>query len=226
MSREARLVIPGAPHHITQRGNRRGLLFYNDQDRERFISWLAEACDRWGLIVLAYCLMSNHFHLEGIPANEESLCQVLKSVFTKYAMRLNSIHGWSGYVVQGRFYSSPLDDRHAKVVRYYIEENPVRARMVEQPEEYRWSSAYARARGIADPLVDFSGDWHRSFSAESPSLPSHPGTHLDEDTIARIRKLHLRNLPIGSDEYVQALEASTGRKLRIMKRGRPPKSEK
>lgn len=220
MSREARLVIPGIPHHITQRGNRRGNLFYSDTDRECFIEWLSVAASKWGLSILAYCLMTNHIHIEGVPSQSDSLHRKLKSVFTKYSMRLNSIHCWSGYVVQSRFFSSPLDDSHALIVLKYIEENPVRAKMVAKPADYRWSSAYARQRKLQDPLVNYENDWYQRnvLNRETATIGQ-----LDEEALNNIRIHHARNLPIGSLEYVQGLEERHGRNLRLRAPGRPRK---
>lgn len=220
MSRQARLVIPGTPHHVTQRGHRRGDLFFSDSDRLRFIDWLAEAALKWKLSIIAYCLMTNHIHLEVVPEYLNSLHLVFKSVFTKYAMRFNLLSGWNGYVVQGRFYSSPLDDKHAWLAVRYIEQNPVRAHMVARPEEYRWSSAYTRARNLPDPLVDTSNPWYQRLVLGTECERAEFQL-LDEQSICRFRTLNARNLPIADDDYLLLLEQKVGRSLRLRNPGRP-----
>lgn len=218
MSRAPRIVIPGEPHHITQRGNRRGDLFFSTSDRERFVEWLGVASLKYGLSILAHCLMTNHIHLEAIPAEKESLHLTLKSVFTKYALRLNSQHDWTGYVVQNRYFSSPLDEKHASICIRYIEENPVRAKIVATKEQYRWSSAYYRARSIQDPLIDQSNSWYQRLVL-SPS--NTPDAVLSSELVQRLHCAHARNLPIGDEEFIRRLECDSGRVLRVRGPGRP-----
>jgi len=221
MSRQARIIIPGIPHHITQRGNRRLPLFFTDQDRVNFLDSLAESASKWNLAILAYCLMTNHIHLQAIPETEEAFHRVLKSVFTRHAMRLNKAHAWCGHVVQNRFFSSPLDSQHSIFAFSYIEDNPRRAGMVEASTEYRWSSAYARARGLADPLIDIHHPLYQRLIAAQAN-----GMRLDllgSDMLLKFRKLHYGNFPIGSPEFVSTLEKSTGLVLHPRASGRPKK---
>ena len=110
MPRVARAVFAGVPHHITQRGNRRGNVFFNEADRECYLEWLTEYSHKYKLEILAYCLMTNHLHVVAVPAEDESLQRVLKPLHMRYAQRINRRRGWTGHLWQGRFFSSPLDE--------------------------------------------------------------------------------------------------------------------
>ena len=112
MSRVARVVVPGFGHHITQRGNRRADVFEDDGDRDAYLGYLRKYADRHGLTIWAYCLMTNHVHLVGVPEREESLGLTLRDAHTVYAMHFNGRTQETGHVWQGRFFSCPLDESH------------------------------------------------------------------------------------------------------------------
>lgn len=112
MPRLPRAVFAGFPHHITQRGNRREPVFFSDEDRQVYLSWLKEYADKHQVEVLAYCLMTNHVHLIAVPATDDGLQQMLKPLHMRYAQRFNRQRDWKGHVWQGRFFSSPLDDAY------------------------------------------------------------------------------------------------------------------
>ena len=143
MPRLARTVFADVPHHITQRGNRREDVFFDDEDRKVYLRWLGEYCKKWNVEVLAYCLMTNHIHLILRPTTKDGLQRVLKPLHMRYAQRINRLKGWKGHLWQGRFFSSPLDNTYTWSAIRYIERNPVRAGMVEKAEDYIWSSAPA-----------------------------------------------------------------------------------
>jgi len=141
MPRVARTVFADLPHHITQRGNRRETVFFNDEDRICYLSWLKEYSDKHNIEILAYCLMTNHVHLVVVPFTEESLQRVLRPLHMRYAQRINREHGWDGHLWQGRFFSCPLDEIYMWAAVRYVERNPVRAGLVRRAEDYDWSSA-------------------------------------------------------------------------------------
>jgi REP element-mobilizing transposase RayT len=143
MSRVARIVVPGYPHHVTQRGNRRADVFETDDDRHAYLRFLKKYGERHGLDIWAYCLMTNHIHLVAVPEREESLARALRDAHTVYAMRFNTRTQMSGHVWQGRFYSCVLDESHLWAAVRYVERNPVRAGMVDRAEDHPWSSARA-----------------------------------------------------------------------------------
>ncbi len=108
MPRLARVVFGGLPHHITQRGNRREDVFFSDEDRKKYLTWLNEYCKKHNVHLLAYCLMSNHIHLVVVPNEAGNLQRVLKPLHMRYAQGINRERGWKGHLWRGRFFSSPL----------------------------------------------------------------------------------------------------------------------
>lgn len=154
MSRAARLVLPGLPHHVTQRGNDRRKTFFSDPDYALYLSLLRYACGRSGTTVWAWCLMPNHVHLILVPGDEDGLRRTLAPTHTRYAAEINRRGGRCGHLWQGRFASFPMDEAHLYACLRYVELNPLRAGLVARPEDWRWSSARGHLGLAADPLVD------------------------------------------------------------------------
>ena len=218
MPRMARVVVPGVPHHVTQRGNRGEDVFSCDDDRRRYLELLGKYGAQHGLSVHAYCLMSNHVHLVVVPETTESLAAALKPVHLRHAQELNRRLNISGILWQGRFYSTPLDDRHFWSAVRYVERNPVRSGMVSSAWDYPWSSAAAHCSLRRDGLLtgnleeaDHVGNW-RAFLLDE-----------DDQAVKALRASTLTGRPVGSGEFINQLEQLTGRKLRASKRGRPIK---
>ena len=130
MSRLARVVIPGLPHHVTQRGNGRARTFFGDDDYVLYRDLLAASCRAAGVEIWAWCLMPNHVHLMLVPPTPDALRRALSEAHRRYSRMVNFRQGWRGYLWQGRFASCPLDEAHALAAARYIELNPVRARLV------------------------------------------------------------------------------------------------
>jgi putative transposase len=218
VSRIARVVIPGIPHHIVQRGNRRQKVFFSDEDRIYFLGLLKKAGEKAGLVFWAYCLMGNHFHLIGVPMSENSLAITMATANWKYALTINFREDWKGCLWQGRYYSYPLDHPHLIASARYIERNPVRAKIVEHPEDFPWSSARAHIERTFDnlietsPLTDEIKDW-KSFINQNES----------EETIKRIRRHLHTGRPMGDEAFIRRLEAQTGRVLAKLKTGPKPR---
>jgi len=172
MPRSARIVIPGIPHHITQRGSCHQRTFFSDDDYLAYIDFMAESCTREGFEVWAYCLMPNHVHLIGVPAVKEALRHGIGGAHGRYSRHVNSREGWRGRLWQERFRSFPMDDTHLSLATRYVELNPVRAGIARAPGQYRWSSAAAHLTGKDDqlvqvkPLLDAFGDWNKFLSSE------------------------------------------------------------
>lgn len=141
MPRRARVVFEGVVHHITQRGNYRQNVFEDDSDKSKYIEFIREYSEKYGMKIYAYCLMSNHVHFIAAPVKEDSLAMTFKYSNMRYSSYFNKKNKRSGHLWQGRFYSCPLQFEHALEALRYVERNPVRARMVELPWEYEWSSA-------------------------------------------------------------------------------------
>jgi putative transposase len=223
MSRAARIVVPGFPHHVTQRGNRQCDVFETDADYEAYLRFLKQYADKRGLSIRAYCLMTNHIHLVAVPQREESLGQALRDAHTVYAMYFNSPRQLSGHVWQGRFFSCPLDESSLWAAVRYVERNPVRAGMVGRAETYPWSSAQAHCGMKNDAVlppdfppagvIDNWTDW----------LCEEPGD--EGEACQRIRRQPHTGRPCGSSEFLDQLEQLLQRVLRPGKGGRPRKEK-
>lgn len=219
MSRIARVVVPGFPHHVTQRGNRCAEVFEDDEDRRTYLRFLKQYATRRGLAIWAYCLMTNHVHLVVVPEREDSLAKGLRDAHTVYAMRFNLRTGLSGHVWQGRFHSCVLDDAHLWAAVRYVERNPVRAGMVEHAEDYPWSSAAAHCGLRADALISDEfpvkgvvEDWAAWLRNEE-----------DEDAVTRIRRQTHTGRPCGAPAFLTRLGSLLHRDLHPGKRGRKRK---
>lgn len=222
MPRIARTVFAGIPHHITQRGNRREPVFFSDDDRRRYLTWLAAYCRKHGVDILAYCLMDNHIHLVAVPAREDSLERAFKPLHMRHAQAINRRHRWSGHLWQGRFFSSPLDDAHLWAAIRYVERNPVRAKIVSRAEEYPWSSAAAHCGLGKDPILCGSTAWD-SASVDISDWSAWLKEPDDAEKLQRLRRHAQKNLPCGCERFIERLETIAGRPLRARPTGRPRK---
>lgn len=209
MPRVARVVIPGCPHHIIQRGNRRQKSFFCDSDKELYLRLLKRHGEKAGISFLAYCLMGNHVHLIAIPEKKQSLAAGIGETHRKYTTIINIREDWKGYLWQGRFISYPLDEAYFYAAVRYIERNPVRAGLVAKAENYPWSSAHAHIQKTNSSLLSDIGrflavnDW-RAYLGEKES----------DDFIEEMKRHERTGRPLGSEEFLINLEAMTGRKLR------------
>lgn len=159
MPRAARLVVPDCPHHVIQRGNRQQHVFFSDNDRRRYLTLLAKNCTDHSVRCLAWCLMSNHVHLVLVPPSADALRAVLSRTHTSYAQRINLREGVSGHLFQGRYASYPMDAAHLAIAVRYIENNPVKAGLVGDAEQWPWSSARAHISGAPDGLTDLEHEF-------------------------------------------------------------------
>jgi len=221
MSRVARIVVPGFPHHVTQRGNRQASVFESDGDHRVYLRFLGQYAARHGLAVWAYCLMRNHVHLVVVPEREDSLGLALRDTHTVYAMYFNERTENSGHVWQGRFYSCPLDEAHLWAAVRYIERNPVRAHLVERAEEYPWSSAAAHCGLLATPLLSTGFPPAGVIENWSQWLADKE----NDEATTRVRRHTHTGRPCGSTTFVDRLEHLLSRSLRCQKRGPKPKKE-
>jgi len=143
MARIARVVAPGYPHHVTQRGNRRQRTFFGAADYRAYLALMAEWCASQKVRILAYCLMPNHVHLVAVPREARGLARAIGGAHRRYTRRINFRKRWRGYLWQGRFGSCVMDRKHCLAAARYIERNPVRAGLVTRAWKWPWSSAAA-----------------------------------------------------------------------------------
>lgn len=223
MSRTARIVVPRVPHHVTQCGNNRQDIFFTTDDRRTYLALLRDRCAAAGVTVLGYCLMTNHVHLVVVPPTAAALADVIGRVHFVYTQYVNRLHGRSGHLWQGRFYSCPLDETHLWRALAYIERNPVRAGLVRRAWRWPWSSAAAHA-GTADDkagvldLATWRADWTPARWQAQLAEPA------DDTWRRRFWRAAQTGRPLAEDRWLAKLEARLGRRLRPNPVGRPRKA--
>jgi len=158
MARSPRIELPGATYHVMSRGNRKGPIFDDDDDRQRFLMVLADAAYRYRFRCLSYCLMGNHYHAV-IATTERNLSDAMHYVNGVFAQSSNLRHGRTGHLLEGRFRSVVVDsDVYLWNANIYVVLNPVAAGLVAHPADWPWSSFRATA-GLESPLPLLSLDW-------------------------------------------------------------------
>jgi putative transposase len=220
MSRTARIVVPGFPHHVTQRGNRRADIFETDQDRQAYLRFLKAHCEKRKVSVWAYCLMSNHIHLVVVPEKASSLSEGLRDAHTVYAMYFNSRTHLTGHVWQGRFFSCVLDESHLWAAVRYVELNPVHAALVERAETYPWSSAAAHC-GLGAPTV-LSTAFPPAGAVPDWAEWLHEPIMDQEQAFTDLRRQTHTGRPCGSRVFLDQLELLLARTLRPKSPGPKP----
>jgi len=217
MARPARLTVPGLPHHVTHRGNRRQRTFFSERDYRLYTRYLAEACAATATSVWAWCLMPNHVHLVLVPSAERGLGATLHRTQGRYTRAINAREKWGGQLWHGRFASFVMDERYLLACARYVELNPVRAGLVARAADWPWSSARAHLVGSADPLTDPAPLLERW-----PDWPSVIEAGEDERALQAIRESERSGRPLGSDAFLARLARATGLPLLPKRRGRRP----
>ena len=216
-----RLVVPGYPHHVIQRGNRKQRTFFAEDDYLAYIDLVAAAKDEAGVEILAYCLLPNHVHLVAIPQREDGLARLFRDAHRTYTRRINLAHDWRGHLWQERFHSFVMDEGHLIACVRYVELNPARAGLCKEPGEWAWSSVNAHLARADDrlvtvrPMLDRIDDW-KGYLLRSE----------DERSLETIRRHSRTGRPAGSEDFIRHLEALTGRRIRKKRAGRKPGDKK
>jgi len=219
MARTARIVVPGYPHHIIQRGNRRQNVFFSEEDKQAYLDFLRLYAKPKGVVFWAYCIMDNHVHLVVVPERDESLASGLGEARRRYTRMVNFREGWRGHLWEERFKSYLLSEQHLYATIRYVERNPVRAKIVKKAEDYKWSSARTHVYKKKDEILTDSfvlseiKDW-RKYLAE-------------EDRISDIN-LFIKHMntgrPLGDDRFIEVVGGLIGRDVRRKKPGPKRKS--
>ena len=201
MPRIARLVLPGSPHHVTQRGTDRQIVFHTQRDRRVYLDLLTEYSRQSSVAILAYCLMPNHIHLIAVPEEEDSLAVCLRRTHGRYSQYSNARRVRSGHLWQKRFYSCAMEETHLWSAIRYVELNPVRAGLVPAAAEFRWSSAAAHLSGKDTPHLLDMQFWSSSGGARHwKELLASPG---DERQLKRLKLATYSGKPLGSEDFVK-----------------------
>lgn len=219
MGRKARIVAVDIPHHITQRGNYQQIVFTEDMDRKYYLALIQKYSEKYKLSIMSYCLMPNHVHFIAIPHEKDSMAKTFNAVTMRYSQYFNKKQGNLGHLWQSRFYSCILDEPHLIMAARYIERNPVRANMVQDPWNWKWSSSSFYANG-ADPVIKLKN--LLEFIDMTPERWKNYTEIKDEESyINNIKKHTLTGYPLGAGTFLYQLEEKLGRKVIASPRGRP-----
>ena len=220
MARLARVVVPGHPHHVTHRGNGRARTFFGEPDYALYRDLLAENCRTADVEVWAWCLMPNHVHLILVPSDPDGLRRALARVHRAYAGIIQARRKRSGHFWQGRFGAVAMDEQHLAAALRYVSLNPVRARLVERAQDWRWSSTRAHLRGKDDGITAL-----KPIRDRFPDFGDLLAAATDTEMEGRLRAAETIGRPLGDDRFVARLERLTGRTLKPGKRGPKPDEE-
>jgi putative transposase len=223
MPRKARIVLEDVPHHITQCGNNQQYVFFVDDDRMAYLELLKEHSQKFGLDLLAYCLMTNHVHIIAIPRRPDSLSKAIGRTHLRYTQYVNWLHKRSGHLWQNRFFSCPVHGKYLWKTIQYVENNPVRAGIVADAGDYKYSSAAAHI-SCRDPQLVVNMDWWQDNWQGDWS--DYLAGLLESEDIRQIKVATSRGRPLASDSFLSKVEKLTGRRLRPLPVGRPKKRRK
>ncbi len=217
MARLARLIVPGIPHHVTQRGNGRAQTFFSDEDYSLYRDLLATHCRAAAVEVWAWVLMPNHVHLILVPREADGVRRAMALIHRRYAGHIHARLRRTGHFWQGRFGAVAMDEVHLKAALRYVALNPVRARLVERPEEWRWTSLHAHLSGKADGVTTVDPVLQRY-----PAFAELIATESDPKAFERLRQAESIGRPVGDDAFIEGLESLANRSLKPRKRGPKP----
>ena len=224
MARIARLVAVGYPHHVIQKGNNRQAVFLDDEDRHLYLRLLKKYTSQCSCKVNAYCLMINHIHLLLTPQYDDSLSKTMQKLSLRYTQYVNQKYERSGRLWECRFHSCLVDrEQYLWIVCRYIERNPVRAKVVNEPSEYKWSSAKANTaldmeENLTEPI------WQSHLEREEYRRFLNQPDRKDE--IERVRRSTFKGTPIGGEAFITYIAQELGLDVKTSRRGRPSKTQK
>lgn len=222
MPRIARTVVPGFPHHVVQRGNNRGDVFLNDEDRAVYLFLLKKYSERWSSAILCYCLMPNHVHLLVRPSLEGSLQKMMQGLTLCYTQHVNRKYRRTGRLWESRYHSCMVDqEEYLWAVTRYIEQNPVRAALAKNAQDYRYSSAPAHFGLVYDPVLgeDLFPEIQRNDYIEFME------SGIPAEQIKEIRQRVSAGRPFGTKKFVTEMERILEKRLAALAHGRPRKKQ-
>jgi putative transposase len=225
MPRRPRVHLDNIPLHIVQRGHNREPCFFTEEDYQSYLHWLGEALTETECALHAYALMTNHVHLLLTPVKAELVPKLVISLGRRYVQYINRTYCRTGTLWDSRYKSSLVQaETYLLACQRYIELNPVRAAMVEDPAHYRWSSY--RANGLGQPDVRLTP--HSLYCALGQNERDRRAAYralfraqLDRDAIDDIRLALNQNQPLGTERFCAKIEQMTGIRREAKPRGRP-----
>lgn len=223
MARLPRFNIVGQPQHVIVRGNNREPIFYCDADYLFYLEKLQQACKKHHCNLHAYVLMTNHVHLLITPNAENSLSKAMQMIGRYYVQYFNHAYKRTGTLWEGRYKATLIDSEAYALSCYrYIELNPVRAKMVEHPAKYPWSSyhcnALAEACDVIAPhfLYEQLGQNNEERAEAYRALFD---VALSAKTLQEIREATNKSWVLGSEYFKQKIQAQLERPVAPRKRG-------
>ena len=215
MSRFRRLVVPGYPHHITQRGVRRQTTFFDERDYRTYLRLARGLLADAPIEIWTYCLMPNHMHAVVVPQRPDSLATFFGALHKTYAELTNRRYDWSGHLWQNRFFSVVMDENHTLACLRYVELNPVRSGLVTTAAAWPWSSARGNLGVLDDPLIP-----ERPALRMIPDWRAYLGNHENKTDLRALRRQTSSGRPDGDAEFIRRVENLTGRRVRRRRSGR------
>ncbi|HEY0333974.1 MAG TPA: transposase, partial [Stenotrophomonas sp.] len=215
MARLPRIDLPGVPRHIVQRGNNRLPCFLDDQDRRNYLFLLGEALRATHCQLHAYVLMDNHVHLLATPGSAGAVARLMQILGRRYVPIFNARHERTGTLWEGRYRASLVDsETYVLRCQRYIELNPTRARMVDDPATYRWSSCAAHLGLRSDTLLKPHPAWLALGSTPDTRAAHYLqllGTSIPEEELLDIRRHLQQQRALGDTAFQAMIEAMTQR---------------
>ena len=226
MPRVGRVVLQNYPHHVIQRGHNRQVVFASDADYRRYLLDLEELKDMFDVRVYAYCLMTNHVHLLLAPMGAVTgMGQLMKTLAARATRYRNKLEGRSGTLWESRYKSSPVQsDQYLLACCRYIELNPVRAHMIDRPEDYPWSSYRQRMGMERHYWIDENSCYQGLALTESERRERYGRFISDvipERELGLIRQALQRGQLTGNCRFVDEVEGILGRRIEFRTQGRP-----
>jgi putative transposase len=229
MPRRPRIHLPGLPLHIVQRGHNRDACFFVEEDFQSYRHWLGEALREFGAALHAYVLMKNHVHLLITPKQPEDVSRIVISLGRRYVQYINKTYRLTGTLWDSRYKSSLVqEDHYLLLCQRYIELNPVRADLVNDPAHYRWSSYRANGLGQSDLLITPHSVYSSLGTDEAARLTAYRVLfwhELDDEAIADMRLALNQGQPFGNGRFLDTIERMTGQRREARPRGRPRKAD-
>jgi putative transposase len=227
MPRRPRIHLRGLPLHVVQRGHNRDACFFAEEDYLAYREWLGEALKATGCQLHTYVQMTNHVHLLLTPPTPEAVSGLMISLGRRYVQYINKTYRRTGTLWDSRYKSSLVQAYvYLLLCQRYIQLNPVRAGMVDDPVHYRWSSYRANGMGQADALLTAHPVYAALGRDDALRLPAYRALfrpELESEAIGDIRMALDQGQPLGDSRFIESIERATGQLREPKPRGRPRK---
>ena len=225
MPRRARLMLPGVPLHVIQRGNNRAACFFSDEDRSFYLFHLDRLLQPMGCALHAYCLMTNHVHLLLTAAHPDSCAGLMKRIGQFHTQHVNRTYARTGSLWEGRFRSCLVQSEDYLLACYrYIELNPVRGGLCTHPRDYAWSSFASNGDGRYDSRITAHEEYLRLGGNRQERASAYRAlfdTKLSAEQLHEIREATNGNIVLGKESFRRQLAGTLGRRTTHGRAGRP-----